>query len=462
VSTALHLDESALVEHVRRQRWFGAKSRELVGATVLDVATLREIEPPLYLVLAELRYPEGTHDLYQLLLGPNEEIHDALSDDSPAREVLHMIRSSAKVAGTDGSVEFHAVPGFAGLGRELTVARRIESEQSNTSVVFDDELILKIFRRLEAGLNPELELLRFLSEREFPYVPALGGWYAYVGRPLEATLGILQTFAPGAIDGWELALRELERGPEEFLGRLRRLGEVTGSLHTTFGSEASDPAFAPEEPSTESLALLTATIDDEIEAVFADLPVENEAVVPIAGLGEDVRERLRGLTQLGSMGKLIRHHGDYHLGQVLWAPLETPSRAPAALPTAQPASADWLVIDFEGEPARPLAERRRKRSPLRDVAGMLRSFAYAASAAPILRGVEVPADWEQRARDEFLAGYMETVEHTLLPPSDEAIQRLLAIFELEKAVYELRYELDNRPDWVSIPVAGILRLVSDV
>jgi len=437
----LHLDESALVEHVRDQRWFGAKSRELVGASVVDVATLREIDPPLYLVLAELRYPEGTHDLYQLLLGPDEGIHDALEDDSPAREILHMIRSGAKAPGSEGTVEFAAAPGFVGLGTELTVARRIESEQSNTSVVFDDQLILKLFRRLEAGLNPELELLRFLSAHAFPHIPALGGWYAYVGRPLEATLGILQTYVPGAVDGWELALGELERAPEGFLERLRRLCEVTGAMHTTLGSDAADPAFAPEEPSSETLGLLTATVDDEIENLFAELPPDDEALAPIASRGEDVRERLRGLAQLGSMGKLIRHHGDYHLGQVLWA------------------SGDWLVIDFEGEPARPLAERRRKRSPLRDVAGMMRSFAYAASAGPILRGISVAPDWEQRARDEFLGGYLETVEHSLLPPSDEGIQRLLAIFELEKAVYELRYELDNRPDWVAIPVAGILRLL---
>ena len=175
--------------------------------------------------------------------------------------------------------------------------------------------------------------------------------------------------------------------------------------------------------------------------MFAELPTEDEALAPIAGRAEDVRERLRGLAQLGAIGKLIRHHGDYHLGQVLWA------------------SGDWLVIDFEGEPARPLAERRRKRSPLRDVAGMLRSFAYAATAASLLRGVEVPEDWESRAREEFLAGYLDTVDHSLLPASEEATARLLAIFELEKAVYELRYELDNRPDWISIPVAGILRLL---
>ncbi|HST26286.1 MAG TPA: phosphotransferase [Gaiellaceae bacterium] len=431
MKTMLQLDESALVEHVREQRWFGAKSRELVGANVLDSAVLREIDPPLQLVLAELRYPEGTHDLYQLLLGEDE--------DWSVREIVHMIRSGARVPGTSGTVEFAVVPGF-GLGRDLQDARRIESEQSNTSVVFDDELILKVFRRLEAGLNPELELLRFLTERQFPHIPPLGGWYAYVGRPLEATLGILQAFVPGAVDGWELALRELERSPDGFLARLRRLGEVTGALHTTLGTEGSDPAFCPEEPSAEALALLTATIDDEIESVFAELP-DNPALEPIAGRGEDVRERLRGLTQLGSIGRIIRHHGDYHLGQVLWA------------------AGDWLVIDFEGEPARPLPERRRKRSPLRDVAGMLRSFAYAATAGRLLRNVDVPDDWEQRARTEFLHGYLASVDTALLPAGDEAINRLLAIFELEKAVYELRYELDNRPDWVSIPVAGIARLL---
>lgn len=139
---------------------------------------------------------------------------------------------------------------------------------------------------------------------------------------------------------------------------------------------------------------------------------------------------------------MIRHHGDYHLGQVLWT------------------GEDWTVIDFEGEPARSLSERRQKRSPLRDVAGMLRSFAYAASAAPIALGLEAPPDFEERAREEFLAGYFAEVDANLLPAGDEAIERLLTVFELEKAVYELRYELDNRLDWIGIPVAGIERLLS--
>jgi trehalose synthase-fused probable maltokinase len=345
--------------------------------------------------------------------------------------------------GDDGVVEFRPLEGFAGLGREMLSARSVGAEQSNTSIVFDDELILKVFRRLEPGINPELEVLRFLTEHEYGNIAPHGGWYAYSGGPLAATLGILQQYVADGRDGWELALHEATSEPEAFLLRLHRLGEVTGEMHTVLASNPNDPAFAPETPSVESLGLLTATVDEEIERVFLTLPEGDDRVEPIAGRGEEVREQLRLLTHAGSTGKVIRTHGDYHLGQTLYA------------------DEDWIVLDFEGEPARSLTERRRKRSPLRDVAGMLRSFAYVATAADQMRGGSVPDDWEEQARERFLDGYLETVDHSLLPSGQIAIDRLLAVFELEKAVYELRYELDNRPDWVGIPVAGIQRLIEE-
>jgi len=232
-------------------------------------------------------------------------------------------------------------------------------------------------------------------------------------------------------------------------------------MHTALGADPNDLAFAPEEPSVESLGLLTATVDEEIAQVFLSLSDDDERLAPILGRGEEVREQLRLLTHAGSSGRVIRTHGDYHLGQTLW--VDSGSEAPAAhgqkaSPPATPRG-DWVIIDFEGEPARSLVERRRKRSPLRDVAGMLRSFAYATTVSALARGVEPPDDWEALARLRFLEGYFETVDPTLLPPGQLAVERLLSVFELEKAVYELRYELDNRPDWVRIPVAGIQRLI---
>jgi maltokinase len=435
-------EEQELIDFVIAQRWFGSKTRHVTHAHVIDTATLRDTEPKLEVALVEVGFETGTHETYQLLLG--EDDLDALADPRHVRELVHMIRGGVTVTADDGILEFRPIEGFAGLGTELQDARPVGAEQSNTSVVFDEELILKAFRRLEPGINPELELLRFLTEHDFENIAALGGWYAYNGGPMNTTLGILQQYVRGARDGWELALEEIVDAPDRFLERLRRLGEVTGEMHTVLGSDPTDPNFCPEEPSVEALGLLTATVDEQIEQIFLTLPDE-EAVAPIAGRGEEVREQLRLLTHVGSVGKLIRTHGDFHLGQTLLGE----------------ESGDWVILDFEGEPARTLHERRRKRSPLRDVAGMLRSFAYVVSAATLERGATVPESWEQRARDVFLEGYMDKVDRALLPVGQEAINRLLQVFELEKAVYELRYELDNRPDWVRIPVAGIQRLMEE-
>jgi maltokinase len=447
--------EEALIDFVESRRWFGSKAQDVAHVRLLDSAVLRTQPPLLLAALAEVRFGTGRHELYQLLLGfrPGEDgweddvvselpgwiAYEALNDPALARELVHMMRGEATVQAGDGTVEFRSVD-LGGFGPDLSEPRPVGVEQSNSSVVFGDELILKAYRRIEPGINPELELLRFLTEIGFPHIAPLVGWYAYSGRLIDATLGVLQEFLPGSVDGWELALAEIASDAEGFLARLRRLGEVTGELHSALASAAGDPDFSPEEPSSEALALLTATVDEEIEQVFLDLP-DDDAVAPIAGRGEEVRERLRLISHVGAVGRVIRTHGDFHLGQVLWT------------------GSDWVVLDFEGEPARPLAERRNKRSPLRDVAGMLRSFAYAASASELANRVRPPEGWEERARNEFLGGYWETVDRTIVPPGEDGRQKLLAVFELEKAVYELRYELNNRPEWVGIPVAGIMRLL---
>jgi maltokinase len=451
------LDEGQLAEWLLGRRWFGSKARNVAQIHVLDVVALVDGPPALSAALVEARFPGGTHDVYQLLLATHDDgpaadeaivgevggidVYDAFADAEACDLLGGLLRIGAEVHGERARVEFHWLDGVDPPKPGASV-RSIGAEQSNTSIVFDDALVLKAFRRVEAGTNPELEMLRFLTGHGFGHIAELGGWYQYEGELMDATFGVVQRYVPGAWDGWELALDELGADPERFIARLRELGAVIGEMHSVLASDATDPAFAPEEPSDESLSLLTATIDEEIERVFLEMP-ELESMEAIAGRGAEVRDRLQLLSHVGARGKLIRHHGDLHLGQTMLA------------------ADGWVILDFEGEPARPLLERRRKRSPLRDVAGMLRSFAYAASASELQRNRAAPDGWEDRAREAFLSGYFETVDPGLMPPGEAPTRTLLSIFELEKAVYELRYELNNRPDWVGIPVAGIARLLEE-
>jgi maltokinase len=447
------LDEESLREWVRAQRWYASKSRTVAGIEIVEGITLRE-SPFLFLALVQTRFATGTHELYQLPLSlirtdvavdspiattRDWTVYDALAEPVRLLELVLRMDREDEIDAAEGQFSFHRADGVTSISEDSYV-RLIGVEQSNSSIVIDDKLVLKVFRKLEPGINPELELLRFLTARGFPNIATLHGWYEYDGAPLAATLGVAQQFLPDAVGGWELALDKLVTDPAELLNDLAELGRVTAQLHNVLASDASDPAFSPEEPSQEALSLLTATVDEDIERIFVRLP-DNEAVAPIAGRGQDVRERLAARAQIGTGGRVIRTHGDYHLGQTLST------------------GRGWVILDFEGEPARALPERRQKRSPLRDVAGMLRSFAYVTSAVGMMAGARAPEDFEQRARDRFLGQYLEHVDPTLLPAGEAPLANLLSIYELEKAIYELQYELNNRPDWVPIPVAGIRRLL---
>jgi maltokinase len=410
------LSSDDLLSIVRDARWFGAKDRTPESAEIVDRPVA---DGPVSLVIVEVRFAAGTHEHYVVALGADDEVVDAFERPEVAARLASL----------------------AGVPAEGARVRSLGVEQSNSAVVLDDLHFLKLYRRIEAGPNPELELLRALAAQGFPNVPALEGALETDGPPVETALASVTAFVPSVGGGWELALESFRDDPSWLPDRAWRLGEVTAGLHAALASNDSDPHLAPEEPSAESLGLLAAAIDEEIASTFATLP-EDDALGAVAHRAEDIRDLVQELAAAGPSGLAIRAHGDYHLGQVLWT-----------------TDGDWVVIDFEGEPARSLPERRRKRSPLRDIAGMTRSFAYAADAGLFLEGPAPPDGWVEACRNAFIDGYLEAADERLLPPSRSGFDRLLALFELEKLVYELRYEARNRPAWAAIPVVGLLRLL---
>lgn len=445
----------ALATWIGAQRWFGSKARDITHFKPVDLIVIADGPPPLTILIVEARTPAGTHELYQLPIAIRADAawskgvidrrdglayYDALADPEQVALLARQFARLEPIEHGAAQVRFRWRDGE--IPRDEPI-RPVGVEQTNTSLAFDDRLMLKAYRRLEAGINPELEMLQFLEAHDFGNIARLEGWYEYSGELFDATLGVMQHYVPNARDGWTLALESItSEGPDEFLSLLGDLGVVTGEMHTALGSDPGDPDFAPEEPGAETVALITARIDEEIERVFIDLPDIPE-VAPIKGRGEELRDRLMLLSHTGVGGALIRAHGDFHLGQTL---LGEPG---------------WVIIDFEGEPRRPLIERRRKRSPLRDVAGMLRSFAYVVLAARLLSGSQARSGWEAEAREQFLDGYLRAVDPSLLPAGRAAIGKLLLMFEMEKALYDLSYELNNRPDWVLVPVAAISRLLEE-
>jgi trehalose synthase-fused probable maltokinase len=352
--------------------------------------------------------------------------------------------------------------------------RRCSTEQSNTSIRIGEGAILKVIRKLEEGPHPELEVGRFLSEAgRFEGIPALLGWteleHAIGG--CRATLSVLQAYVPNQGDGWAWVLERLGRAAEsgnercldEVMSWVRRLGVRTAQMHRTLAAPTDDPAFRPEPAERDDFHRWSEAAQGMARRALQglaethdrlDLQARHLAGAVLARI-DLLTERLNALRIGDPAFAKTRHHGDYHLGQVLVA------------------DDDAIIVDFEGEPMRPLSERRAKHAPLRDVAGMLRSFAYAAAAAhrslvarPTIAVCEAAQDrlatWESVASRIFLDTYLDAARGSSGVPAERVeAERVVRFFMLEKALYEVVYELANRPDWVAIPLRGVLALLDD-
>jgi maltose alpha-D-glucosyltransferase / alpha-amylase len=433
------------------QRWFAAKTRRITDLDVEDRVPIGDAD----LVVVALGLDDGTRHRYAVPLAQSLTPRDALADPSCARALLDLVRQRGSTRGRRGTVRGVPTSALPSPRPDDLAVRRASGEQSNASVTFGDALILKQFRRLQDGVNPDAEITRYLTEHtDFRATPRLAGQLDYEWDGRVSTLAVVQELVSGARDGWQWMLRELEAFharagaagrdatavavralADESLTALRQLGRRTAELHVALGAPTSDPAFAPEP-------ITLTDVTDWIEAVQAQIARARVAAGD-ATLGADARSLALGLG--GLLGRVkSRHHGDFHLGQTLY----------------RPGARDWSIIDFEGEPLRPLDERRRKHAVVRDVAGMLRSLAYAAmSVRGDADGHEAWATtWEIEARAAFLDGYRTVAAGAaFMPIGDEAFARAVAAFELEKAAYEIVYEANNRPDWIGIPVRGFVR-----
>lgn len=404
-----------------QQRWFAGKGADAEPGKPRRTA----VGDALAVALVEV-----AGDQYQLLTTGRDG--DAMEDPATGRALVAAFRAEATGSGDAGDVTFHLEPRAELAGRSI---RPVGVEQSNSSVIVDDRWILKVFRRVQPGTNPELEVLRFLAEHGASNVPRLAGWYEVQDGPVDGTLGVLQALVPDAVDGWAWVLDRLPWRPDETMAPLHRLGAVVAAIHATLAGAADGFGTAAGGP--ELASTIAAGIAADADRVAGALPAGQDHVRGALDHAAAVAHELAdGL----DAGPAQRVHGDLHLGQVLYA------------------ADEWTVIDWEGEPSRSIDERRTLQPALRDVAGLLRSLSYAAATAGRRADLHPLDGWHAAARAALLDGYLGAADPALLPQQPGATGRLLRLLELEKVVYEVGYEAAHRPGWLDIPVGAIAQI----
>jgi len=492
-------------------RWFGAKARTLREIKIVEHPTL-DGDNRAQLWFVEVSYLDGPTETYALpvTIASGEDarkvsqtaahaviarfedgsvLHDAVWDNDFRSKLFETITHAQRKKGRSG--ELVGMPGKALAGDAASVATKSQVlgvEQSNSSIIFDNRYFLKLYRKLEDGVNPDVEVTRFLTDSaKFPYVPAFGGAIEYRrGKSEPTVVCLLQNAVTSESDAWTMTLDHVGRFYErvlarkadlqseaassgelmtEFIGgvypeKTKLLGQRTGELHMALASIQDDRMFAPEPFNAmaqrsvfQSMRALLRRTTALLAKKVPDLPEKFQTEArDILAAEKAILDREKRILDRRTVAAKIRIHGDYHLGQVLYT------------------GKDFIILDFEGEPARPLSERKLKRSALRDVAGMMRSFQYAAYSAlwqPAMRPEDVPflerwADrWYREMSSVFLQSYLQTTAGSVfVPQKSDDLQILLEAYLLDKAVYEIGYELNNRPDWVVIPIRGIKHILA--
>ena len=489
--------------YVQRQRWFAAKGEHIDRVQIVEHARLEVGQRTWLLALADVLGPRETGRYFlplALAWDDSEEervrdmaagalakvrqqaavglMGDAMADDAFCHAVVGAIGASQVLKAGGGQLRFVPTRAFADLAPaspdELNPVKLLRLS-SNSVALLGTRLFLKAYRRIREGINPELEIGRFLTDVvKFPHCVPVAGHVEYIDQAgTVSTLALLQAGVDNQGDAWTFAVDALVRSlqargaepeapalPDGFMSLVRILAMRSAQMHAALSQRTGDSAFDPEPLREDDIPQWVKQVHDDALATIDLLAAQGERLpqplqcfvgAVLAGAPR-LLEQVEGCTRQPPQGFKTRYHGDYHLGQVLLV------------------KNDFVIIDFEGEPARSLPERRRKHSPLRDVAGMLRSFDYARHTAlqqaaqhagEVAKLAPVTAAWLQEARAEFLDAYREEAVAAGLYVNNEAFdaqQPLLALFEIEKALYELRYELANRPDWVGVPLRGVIAL----